>query len=134
MKAVFNLKGLDEFKKLEEKIKAIPEKTEEIINDYLHNTASKNVIAEIKKQMPESKKKKGIHAKFGDSLKSVNRNLGFMIVSTQKFQYLVFPALGIGTSRKNKPNDFMNKGLNNSTSKIIEDLEEKISKEMEENL
>lgn len=134
MKATFELKGVEGFKRLEEKIKLMPKISEDIINNYLHTKANKIAINEIKKEMPLSKKKKGIHAKTGDSLKSIDRNLGFMIVSTKKFQYLVFPALGTGTSRKNEPNDFMNRGLNNIIPQIIDDLEEKLSKGMEEKL
>ncbi|MDD4794981.1 MAG: hypothetical protein PHG03_00245 [Bacilli bacterium] len=137
MKAVFKLEGLDNYIKLEQQIKKLPNVAENVINDYMHNTAMPKAISSIKEELPVSNRKhsKGLpktKAKYGDSIKGTGNNLGFMVMSTRKYQYLTFPALGVGTSRKDKPNDFMNRGLNKIVSKTIMDLEEKLSKKMEE--
>lgn len=134
MKAVFNLEGLNNIKMLEDKIKKMPQNAEIVINNYLHNKANSKVINNIRKEIPKSSKNKRIHAKDSDSLRSANFNLGFMITSNKKFNYLVFPAMGLGKSHKNKPNDFMNRGLNKEIPNIIGDLEKELEKKMEEKI
>ena len=139
MKAVFNLKGLENFQTLENQIKKLPGVAEKVINEYLHEVAMPKAVSNIKNEMPVSNRKhsKGLpktKAKYGDSLKGIGNNLGFMVITTNQYQYLSFPALGIGKSRKNKPDDFMNRGMEKIVSKTINDLEEKLLKKMEENI
>ena len=131
MRAVFNLENTKAFRQLEETMKKIPVESEEIVNDYLHNTATNKVIKAIKGEMPKSNRKK-IHAKESESLDKENFNMGFVIKTKKKFDYLVFPVYGTGTSFKNQPNDFMSEGLNKEVPQIVEDLQKKLQERMEE--
>lgn len=141
MKAVFQLNNIEQLERLQQTIKALPVIAEKEINEYLHNDASKYSIEQIKIEMPTSKPKnknsKGqpkSYAKESDSLKSTNINLGFIISTTSKFYYLKFPALGVGNSYKNNPNDFMNRGINKVIPKIANNLQEKLINKMKEEL
>lgn len=146
MKATFSIENIEQIKELEIHIKKLPNVAESTINEYLHTTGAENSINNIKSKMPYSKgppsfKKKKTsrgqaktNAKFSDSLKSKPINLGFIIETTNKFWYLVFPALGIGNSYKYLPNDFMDKGINATIPTIVSDLKEKLIEKLEENL
>lgn len=147
MKATFSINNLEELKSLESKIKALPNEAEDIINEYLHTTGADNTITLIKKRMPLSKKNKNYvarfssgkrqpttHAKYSDSLRVKPINLGFIVESTSSYWYLVFPALGIGNSYKNMPDDFMNKGLNDNIPIIINHLSEDLMEKLEKRL
>lgn len=141
MRAVFNLEDKAGFKELENLIKQMPKVAEKTINEYLHSKGKDHAIKYIKNEMPKGVKNRKTakgqpktHAKQSDSLKSKPFNLGFRVETTKQFNYLVFPALGIGTSYKNKPNDFMNRGLDKSVNRIIPELQEELIKKMEEKL
>lgn len=146
MKATFSIENIEQIKELEVHIKKLPNVAEGTINEYLHTTGAENSITNIKSKMPYSKgppsfKKKKTsrgqartNAKFSDSLKSKPINLGFIIETTNKFWYLVFPALGIGNSYKYLPNDFMDKGINATIPTMVNDLKEKLIEKLEENL
>lgn len=146
MKATFSIENIEQIKDLEDTIKKLPNVAEGIINEYLHTTGAEISITNIKSKMPCSlgppsfKKKKTsrgqakTNAKFSDSLKATPINLGFVIETTNKFWYLIFPALGIGNSYKYLPNDFMNKGINDALPTMISHLKENLIEELEENI
>ena len=146
MKATFSIENIEAINQLETHIKKLPNVAEGVINEYLHTTGAENSITNIKSKMPYSKgppsfKKKKTsrgqaktNAKFSDSLKSKPINLGFIIETTNKFWYLVFPALGIGNSYKYLPNDFMDKGINATIPTMVSDFKEKLIEKLEENL
>lgn len=146
MKANFSIENIEQLKELEIHIKKLPNIAEGIINEYLHTTGAENSITNIKSKMPYSKgppsfKKKKTsrgqaktNAKVSDSLKATPINLGFIIETTNKFWYLIFPALGIGNSYKYLPNDFMEKGINVTIPTMVSDLKEKIIEKLEEKL
>ncbi len=125
-----------EVEALQEKFKKIPDHVEDIINSYLHNEGV--IIAEnsIQSLMPMSKRQKRAkqHAKNAKSLRHKGLNLGFEIRPTSKFNYLVFPDRALGTSKKNKSQEFMEKGLDRGTDKILEQLHERIDKKIKEEL
>lgn len=139
MKVVFEI-NTEQLKELEKKIAQLPNEAEKVINDYLHSEGAELGITAIKKEMPKSNRKKRAkgqprtHAKESDSLDFIKRNLGFVVKSKKRFNYLVFPAMGLGTSYRKKPNDFMNRGLNKIVPTVISELEKKIIKRMEEKL
>ena len=133
MKAVFELKNFEQLSKLQDSIK--------VINEYLHNVATEYTMNLIKQEMPTSKPRKKnykgqpkTYAKESDSLQTKNTNLGFIVMTTNPFYYLVFPALGVGNSVDKTPNDFMNRGINKAIPKIAQDLQENLKKEMEDKL
>lgn len=146
MKATFSIENIEQIKELEDTIKKLPNIAEGIINEYLHTTGAEISITNIKSKMPCSlgppsfKKKKTsrgqakTNAKFSDSLKATPINLGFVIETTNKFWYLIFPALGIGNSYKYLPNDFMNKGINAALPTMISNLKEDLIEELEEKI
>lgn len=120
-----------ELKKLEEKLKQIPTHTEKTINDVLHKTGVRIATDHIVSRMPISKKKKK-HARNSNPLTSVNFNLGFELKPKKRFNYLVFPDRALGTSHQKRPQEFMEKGLDLSTRKIIEEINEEIDRKIKE--
>ena len=146
MKATFSIENIEQIKELEIHIKKLPNVAESTINEYLHTTGAENSITNIKSKMPYSKgppsfKKKKTsrgqaktNAKVSDSLKATPINLGFIIETTNKFWYLIFPALGSGNSYKYLPNDFMEKGINVTIPTMVSDLKDDLIKKWEEKL
>ena len=122
-----------QLRELEEKLKKIPSKTEQTINDVLHKTGVKIVQDNIIDHMPLSDKKKK-HAKNSNPLRSKNFNLGFEIMPKRQFNYLVFPNKALGTSLGNRALEFMETGLELSTEDIIEKINQEIDKKMREEL
>ena len=130
METVFKLKEKNK-KKLVDSIMKIPNLAENIINDYLHNKGANIVIDKIIEEMPvgvnNNKKYKGYprtHAKYSVSLEFTSFNLGFAVKTTRTpfFGYLYFPAFGEGTSKRNAPNLFFEKGAENGREPIVNDL------------
>lgn len=130
METVFKLKE-DDMQKLVDSIMKIPNLAENIINDYLHNKGANIVIDKIIEEMPvgvnNNKKYKGYprtHAKYSVSLEFTSFNLGFAVKTTRTpfFGYLYFPAFGEGTSKRNAPNLFFEKGAENGREPIVNDL------------
>ena len=135
MKTIFKLNA-DDLNKLVDSIIKIPTLAESIMNDYLHNKGA-NIV--IKEEMPvginDNKKYKGYpktHAKYSVSLEFTKMNLGFAIKTTKSpfFGYLYFPAFGEGTSKRNVPKEFFERGAEKGRKPIVDDLakllEEKI--------
>ncbi|EQB35043.1 hypothetical protein M948_18255 [Virgibacillus sp. CM-4] len=122
----------EEVEKLEQKFKRIPDNIENIINSYLHKDAPKLAKSRIVSLMPLSQKKEGIHAKQSNPLRVKKINLGFEILPKRKFNYLVFPDQALGTSVGNNPDEFMQRGLNQSINDIMEGLNEHIDHYLEE--
>lgn len=120
-----------EINKLQEKFINIPHEVEKTINDFLHKTGVEIAINDILHFMPSSNRDKK-HARQSNPIRNVNLNLGFELKPKPKFRYLVFPDQALGTSIKNNPDEFMRKGLNKSTKKIIDGLNERIDKKIKE--
>ncbi|MBH0159115.1 hypothetical protein IHV10_22350 [Fictibacillus sp. 5RED26] len=124
---------------LEEKMKQIPGRSEQAINDVLHGEGVNIVVREIQPQIPVStwknrvrKKKHARHVTNPQSSKK--ENLGFTIRPKPKFNYLKYPDLGIGKSKRNEPQHFMNKGLQKASPIIIEKLNDALDKTIKESL
>lgn len=96
-------------------------------NDFLHNTASKKIIASIIELVPISDRKK-THAKESSPFESHNINMGIIIRSKQKFNYLIFPDLATGTSFKNDAKEFMKNGLENEYQSILKGIMDGLNK------
>lgn len=121
-----------QFEELEKRMKQIPQKTESVLNSYLHNEAIRIATKEITDEMPVSSMRGAIrpknHAKYSDWSKSEQINLGFTIKSKggaarnkNSFGYLVFPNEGRGSSNPREQR-FMEKGMENATSIIMDEL------------
>lgn len=125
-----------ELEQLQEKFKQIPDLVESVINDYLHNEGvdiAKNAIQELM-PLSDRKKRPKQHAKNAKSLRHTNINLGFEIRPMPRFNYLVFPDRGLGTSYKSKPQEFMRHGLDKGTNKLLDQLNERIDEKIKEEL
>lgn len=140
METVFKLKA-DDMQKLADSIMKIPNLAEGIMNDYLHNEGANIVIDKIIKEMPvgvnDNKKSKGYprtHAKYSLSLEFTKINLGFAIKTTSSpfFGYLYFPAFGEGTSKRNTPNLFFERGVDSGRKPIVDNLVKLLDKKIKE--
>jgi hypothetical protein len=131
-----------EIELLQEKMKRLPDKMEEVVNETLHNDGVEIATEEITKHIPNSQwRNKSIekaHARTSKWSKSENHNLGFTIKSKGgaankkgSFGYLVFPNEGRGSSNPIEQR-FMEKGMEKATPKILEKLHENIDKTLEE--
>jgi hypothetical protein len=130
MSARFEL-DYSEVQKLQEKFKKIPSEVEKTINEFLHGTGVEIATNHILSRMSVSNRNKK-HAKDSNPLKNIKFNLGFELKPKPKFRYLAFPDRALGTSVNNSPDEFMKKGLNDSTEKIINGMNEKIDKKIRE--
>ncbi len=121
--------GLDT---LQAKLQKIPGQGEEALNRVLHGEGVERTKESIKNLIPvsdwkgRSRGKK--HARDAHSLRSQNINLGFIIRPKPAFNYLVFPDLGIGQSKRKNPEEFMDKGLERNVQRLIQDMEEELMK------
>lgn len=133
-----------EIVKLQNKISQLPDVMEDVINDTLHTDGAEITIEEITKFIPVStfknRMRKKKHAKTSNWSKVKNDNLGFTITTKGgaakkkgSFGYLVFPNEGRGPSNPVEQR-FMEKGLEKATPRIMNRLNERIDKKLEEAL
>lgn len=122
---------------LELKISQLPENTEKVINDYLHKKGVDTTTQNITHHMPVSSKNK-IHAKHVRWSRKETENLGFVVKAKGgaanrpgSFGYLVFPNEGRGP-RNPEEQLFFQRGLHDSTPKILEDLLEEVTNKIQE--
>ncbi|MEW4235994.1 hypothetical protein Q0N71_14565 [Bacillus thuringiensis] len=119
---------------LEQNIKKLPNRAEKILNDVLKVKVSPLLERSILGLMPVSSRKKK-HAKMFKSLSANNtENLTVTLKPKPKFQYLVFPDLGLGTSIKNAPQRFMERGVERETNKSIEECNKALLEEINKTL
>ncbi len=116
----------------------LPKRSEDILNRTIKNRSGQNTIKSIVKDVPISDVKRRItqrkHAKSSNPLKVDYINLGFRIRPKPRFDYLKYPDLGIGTSIKNDPKEFMRKGMEAEIPAITEDLNNELLKEIDKTL
>lgn len=131
---------VDQLAQLEKKIGKLKEVGENIINESLRNFGVRTTIKDISQLIPKSSRaiknpKKGTtkHAKGNNPLKNSTFNLGFYVNSKSEFNYLVFPNEGIGKRNKTEQR-FIERGLEEATPKIIDELNNVLNKRIEEEL
>ncbi|MEN3132927.1 hypothetical protein [Bacillus albus] len=123
-----------QMERLEQNIQKLPNRAEKILNDVLQVKVSPLLERSILGLMPISNRKKK-HAKAFKSLSTNNKeNLTVTLKPKPKFQYLVFPDLGIGTSIKNAPQLFMERGVKRETNKSIEECNKALLEEINRTL
>jgi hypothetical protein len=131
-----------EIERLEQKMKRLPDKMEDVVNETLHNDGVSIATEEITKMIPNSQWKNRslskAHARTSKWSKNENHNLGFTIKSKGgaankkgSFGYLVFPNEGRGSHNPIEQR-FMERGMEKATPKILEKLNENIDKTLEE--
>lgn len=123
-----------QMERLEQNIQKLPNRAEKILNDVLQVKVSPLLERSILGLMPISNRKKK-HAKMFKSLSTNNKeNLTVTLKPKPKFQYLVFPDLGIGTSSKNAPQLFMERGVKRETNQSIEECNKALLEEINRTL
>lgn len=121
-----------EFDELLKKTQRTGAEVEEIINDYLHGEAADKISVSINGLVPISKEDKR-HAKSSNPFsKRKAYNLAVKIYTPKEFNYLVFPDKGLGTSRRNLPQDFTGRGLEAVTAELLDDMTAKILQKIQE--
>lgn len=119
------------FEKLEDEYKKAPDTVGRAMDEYIHGKGLQYAQQHMAEFVPVSqRKKKGAqHARFSKPYtRSTKFNLGFEVMTAQQFNYLVFPNDGTGTSKRKAAQDFAQKGLDQSTPKIIDELQNIITK------
>lgn len=111
----------EDIEKLDLLFAKVGEQTESITNTFLHETASKKMINSIINLIPVSNRNKN-HAKESSPLESQGINMGIVIRTKSKFNYLGFPDMATGTSRKKEAHKFMEKGLDKEYDGILKEL------------
>lgn len=75
------------------------------------------------------------HAKLYKSLSADTReNLTLRIKPKAKFSYLVFPDLGVGTSKRRSPLNFMEHGVDKKAEQAAEELNKALIEEINKKL
>lgn len=123
---------------LADKLAKIPDRSEEVMNKYLHGKGIEKSSDTINRHIPvshwEGRTRNKKHARQSQALKGEGINLGFIIRPKPAFNYIKYPDLGIGQSKRNQPEKFMEKGLEMTVPEMVEDLEKEILKEIDKTL
>lgn len=134
-----------DYEKVRQAILRCGSTSEDVINDYLHNTAGKKITKSIDNYIPVAKIDKThpaipIRAKGNNWSEQENFNLAVNIGNSLKgkrgtsFYYLYYVVTGTGTNAEKGPRDFMSQGLNNEynniVNELINELDKNINKEM----
>lgn len=115
---------------LENLIKSLPGRSEKIINDYLRDKGREVIKTELTNFTPVSNRRKE-HAKYSKPYERYEAfNLGIRIITTERFNYLVFPDEGTGTSRDKSPQFFTIKGGEAAEPQLIDGLTETLTAEI----
>lgn len=116
-----------EFNKLLNQFNRHGAEVENVINEYLHNEASKKLKSAIEDFVPVSDRNKK-HARnsapFG---RQENYNLAIKVITSKEFNYLVFPDEALGTSKGNIAQNFTGRGLEAVQPELIDDMTAKIT-------
>ncbi|MCQ6531143.1 hypothetical protein [Bacillus mycoides] len=123
---------------LENKLKQIPEKSEQALNTFLHRDGVNLAVESIQPKIPVSTWKGRVrnkrHAKDEEALTNRELNLGFTIRPTTRFNYIKYPDLGIGNSIKNRPQKILERGLQTAKPKISEGLHAELDRVIQKTL
>lgn len=123
--------------RLQEAMMRFGDESESTINDYFMGIGANIGVRAITSLLPTSGrtwKGKGKPAKSSNPFQSDFVNLGFSIRSKKKYNYLYFPDQGSGTSLKNNPLEFMDKGLDKVYDDIVDGLLKGLKIKIEEEL
>ena len=107
------------------KMQSYASKSEETINRVLKESGVQLAVDKITNLIPvssEDLRRGHRHAKSSKPLNVQYFNLGFRVRPKKSFEYIKYPDLGIGTSRRNQPQDFMQRGLQIAVDPITEAL------------
>lgn len=123
-----------QFEALQNNIKQLPDIAETVINKELGSTIAPIMEKSILSLIPISDRDKP-HAKLYKSLSADTReNLTLRIKPKAKFSYLVFPDLGVGTSKRRSPLNFMEHGVDKKAEQAAEELNKALIEEINKKL
>lgn len=122
------------FETLQNNIKKLPDVAETVINKELGSKIAPIFEKSILGLVPISDRDKP-HAKLYKSLNaSTKENLTLTIKPKTKYAYLVFPDLGIGTSKRRSPLNFMKHGVDKKAEQAAEELNKALIEEINKKL
>lgn len=107
------------------KMKNYSSQSEDVINKTLKEKGGQLAIDKITNLIPISDgdlRRGHRHAKSSKPLSVQYFNLGFSVRPKKNFEYIKYPDLGIGTSKRNQPQGFMQRGLQIAVDPITEAL------------
>ncbi|EOT42601.1 hypothetical protein ACVN9X_03145 [Enterococcus dispar] len=99
--------------------------SEAVINKVLKETGGQVAVDKITNLIPisnEDLRRGHRHARSSKPLNVQYFNLGFRVRPKKSFEYIKYPDLGIGTSQRNMPQDFMQRGLEIAVDPITAEL------------
>ena len=121
MRASFSL-NYTESQRYEELLKQLPNRSEAVINKYLEATGIEIARREMENLTPVSDRQKS-HAKYA---KPYSRqefpNLGFTVITSKAYNYLVFPDEGLGTSKGKAAQQFASRGVERASKERIKGI------------
>lgn len=121
----------ESFTELQVRIENVGSDMETEMNQILKDEGKKTIEPSISNLIPVSTKKKGAHAKNSKWATQKLGNLEIEIKSSKKFNYLVFPNLGIG-KRNKVAQEFMEQGRDEALPNLIEVTQQKLIEKLEE--
>ncbi|MEF8682004.1 UNVERIFIED_CONTAM: hypothetical protein ORM23_18215 [Bacillus cereus] len=123
-----------QFEAYQRNIERLPNVAEKIINEELKKKISPIMQKSILGLIPISDRKKP-HAKLSKSIQgTLKENLTLTLKPKAKYAYLVFPDLGVGKSKGNDPERFMERGVDRETNKSVEELNKALIDEINKTL
>lgn len=123
-----------QFEVYQRNIERLPNVAEKVINEGLKKKVSPIMVNSILGLIPISDRKK-LHAKLSKSIQgTLKENLTLTLKPKPKFAYLVFPDLGVGQSKGNEPERFMEHGVDRDTNKSVEELNKALIEEINKTL
>lgn len=120
-----------EFEEMRERMEAVGKDIESELNQVLKAEGKKTIEPRISLLMPISSKRNKVHAKNNKWSTQKVGNLELQIKPKKKFQYLVFPNLGIGIRNK-EAQHFMEEGRDLAIPKLLEVTQQKLLEKLEE--
>ncbi|MED2125450.1 hypothetical protein P4V88_05855 [Bacillus thuringiensis] len=123
-----------QFDTLQRNVERLPNEAEKVINETLKVNVSPVLEKSILGLMPISNRNKK-HAKLYKSLNLDNKeNLTITIKPKAKYRYLVFPDLGLGTSKKKAAQKFMEHGVEQKVNYSINELNKSLIEQINKTL
>ena len=116
-----------------ENFEQVTEKTENIINNIIHNTGADLIKSNIYPLINNSGREwqgKPKHAKQAKSLTDIKENLGLVTKSKKTYNYLYFADDGSNTKRHIGNQQFMLKGVEKSIDEISNKIIQRIIQEI----
>lgn len=112
-----------QFNNLVKSLNGYGAEVESALNEYVHSEAPQKIKPSIEGLVPVSDRKKKVHARYSAPFgRQENYNLAVKLITDKKFNYLVFPDEGLGTSKGKAPQDFTGRGLEAEMPVLIDEM------------